>query len=417
MKKGLWVLGMKNKNNKKMSYTARGTPSKRDQEARERLRFKPKRILIYGDMCKTPSNSGKLIYQLAKVMKARKHDVMTLGMKYNGIQMWDDDIPILPTGYCEECGHLNPSKRIKVVADYISYYNPDYFICVGNAKELQQFAIGNFDWSKMRATSVLYLTDIEYPLDIDSMKELKDKYNLKNPIKSFDKVVVMGEHDKKRIKEALGVDSSVIYPGIDLGYYKPITHEAKEKLREKYGYKKEDYLIYTFSKPNPDLIETLIPIMRKHQALHLNFQIQGKLDKYNSLMDRFKETHPDEAGRLTLMSTGYITSQSPEFYQMADLFLSLKESADLRIIEALACGIKTLCGGISVAAFNLSKALGFDDSDTQGLDLDSLSRLIDNCITNETDKNLNQIVDLLNKDYFGQFWANLIQNTTKEEEK
>ena len=132
-------------------------PDIRKERRLEELR---KKILIYGAPCNRSTGNGKLIYHMAKAFKSAGHIVWTIGLEYNRAQINFDGIPILPSFHCEKCGNANKGsdENVQKLADYINIFLPDFFICVGDPYQMQQFGIGNLSFEKINTKAIMYAT-------------------------------------------------------------------------------------------------------------------------------------------------------------------------------------------------------------------------------------------------------------------
>ncbi len=101
----------------------------RNKLALEKLKQKnSKKIIIWGATISKSTGNSKLIHHMCKAFQSAGHQVFTIGMDYNRMQIWWDNIPIMPSFKCEKCSNFDITK----IAEYIEKIRPDFFICVGD---------------------------------------------------------------------------------------------------------------------------------------------------------------------------------------------------------------------------------------------------------------------------------------------
>ncbi|MCP3684376.1 MAG: glycosyltransferase [bacterium] len=339
-------------------------PKSRDEIAREKI--KRSRIAIYGAPITNSTGNGKLILAMAKAFRSAGHTVFTIGLEYNGVQTFVDDIPVLPGFHCERCGNSDKGSpsRVKKMADYINGLNVDYFICVGDPYHFQQMGVGNLNFPEMPGRkAIMYATiDSEGMFCNDNLlDEGKGDY-----LSVCDKVVSTAVFAQKMFKEWRDLETPLIHEAIDLKMYQPITKEAKVELRKKYRFKEDDFVIYYGGRN----------LMRKraHTLLDAAAQLICETDKtylYLNIPTYGKGKYPDslnpadfvrrvlkkkygrdllEEGRIIFVERGGLGSnqigekENAELYQIADVYATTTggEGFGLMPVESMACGVPVI---------------------------------------------------------------------------
>lgn len=337
----------------------------RDQVAREKFKQKhAKKIIIYGAPANKTTGNGKLIYFMAKVFQSAGHQVYTIGLEYNGPQIQFDGIPILPSHFCEICGHAHKGsiENVKKIATWINLLQPNFFICVGDPIQMQQFGIGNLGFEHMKHTfSMMYAT-------IDSSglfcNELLTKSGQRDYFDICDKVISTSIFTQEQFKKWLELDTNLIHETINMNNYLPVTKEKKEELRKKYRFKKDDFIIYSggrniMRKRHHDLIDACAKLIceTKDTYLYLNIpkdeaypDVLNPLDFVKRVLknkygrDLVEEGRIVFVGRGNLGSTKITETQNAELYQISDVYATTTagEGFGLMPVESMACGVPVI---------------------------------------------------------------------------
>ncbi len=222
-------------------------PKSRDEIAREKVKekFSKKKIIIYGAPCHKSTGNGKLIKHMAKSFQSAGHEVFTIGIEYNGPQIWEDGIPILPGFHCEICGnvHKGSPENVKKITEWLTVLNIpkpiDYFICVGDPIQPQQFGIGTIDFKHIKV--LMYATLDSHGLMCNRVLTATHKPDY---LTLCDKIISTAKFTQEQFKEYTDLTTDLIYECIDLENYKPVPEEIKIEMRKKHRFKPDDFIIY-----------------------------------------------------------------------------------------------------------------------------------------------------------------------------
>ncbi len=355
--------------------TSRGTPSKRDLKARENLKKKvQKTIIIYGAPCNKSTGNSKLIYHMAKSFQIGGHKVFTIGLEYNNPQINYDNIPILPGFFCEICGraHKGSEANVQKIAEYINLFQPDFFICVGDPYQFQQFGIGNLSFEDMKNThAVMYAT-----IDAEGLfcNEGEKVQGHQDYLMKCDKIIGTAKFTQEQLKY-WDIDSDMIYETIDLQNYSPISKEKKTELRKKYRFKENDFIIYNsgrniMRKRLFTLLDGCVKFLcdTKDTYLLLNCPNYASDAVYPDTLNpkdfisrvlkkKYGRDMLDE-GRIVFLESKGLGSikigekENAELYQIADIYATATggEGFGLCPIESQACGIPVIVPDNSTGA-------------------------------------------------------------------
>ncbi len=332
----------------------------RNKAAREKLRNKT--IVIFGSTITQSTGNSKLIYNMSKAFMSKGHKVYTIGLEYNGPQIYYDKIPVLPGFYCQNCGHAHKgdNEYLHKIADYMNLFKPDYFICVGDAVTMQQFGMGNLQF-RANTKSIMYLT-------IDSEGAFCNERELDNGKKEYvlecDRVISTAQFTKDQLKEWLDIDSDVIYEAIDLNTYHPIDKDKRTELRKKYRFKENDFIIFNsgrniIRKRLFTLLDGVVKFLceTKDTYLLLNCPCEGVYpdslnpkDFITRVMKKVYGRDMLEEGRIIFLDRSGLGSnkitekENAEHYQISDVYATASsgEGFSLTPVESMSCGVPAI---------------------------------------------------------------------------
>lgn len=161
-----------------------------------------------------------------------ENEINTVGPRmWNGCYVW---------GMGKSVKYENQASFFPAFMETFSQINPDVLIVLEDSFTLS--FQGFMDWSlryRKPCPMIFYL-----PLD--------GKWTPTNGIpilRMVDKIVSMAQFTQWAAKED-GFDSDVIYHGVDLFTFKPITEEKKKELRKKYNIPEDCFLIFNYGRNN-----------------------------------------------------------------------------------------------------------------------------------------------------------------------
>lgn len=361
----------------------------RNKKLKKELKNKyAKKIIIYGAPAHMLTGNGKLIYNMAKAFKEGGHTVFTIGIEYNRPQInYEGWLPILPGFHCENCGNSTKGniENVSKIAEYVNYLQPDFFICVGDPYQMQQFGIGNLEFEKMKHTkAIMYATIDSEGLFCNDM--LTKIGGLRDYIHICDKIVSTSNYTKEQFKKLLNIDTEVIHEVVNGKTYSKIPSIKKIELRKKYRFPEDSFIMYysgrnIMRKKHDILIEAAAKFISETNNTYLYLNIppsftseDGSLifpDELNPidfvkrvLKNKFGRDLMDEGriifiSRQGLGSKGITEEQNAEFYQLSDVYLTSTggEGFGLVPIEANLCGIPVIVPDNSTA----QETIGIDE--------------------------------------------------------
>lgn len=350
----------------------------RDDVAREKIRSKV--IVIYGAPIQFSTGNSKLILAMATVLKQAGHTVYTIGLDYNGPQMWYKNIPVFPSFFCEHCGNAKKgsAENVQKIADTINLLNMqspkghiDYFICVGDSYQMQQMGIGKLQMKETK--KMMYLT-----IDSEGTFCNKNEEEKGHPeyLEQCDRIISTSNFTKEQLKYWVGMDSDLIHEPIDLNIYKPVDDSKKQELRQKHGFEKKDFIIFNsgrlvMRKRMFTLLDGCAKFLCDHDNAYLMLNCPSFGGKYPDTLnpidfvtrvlkkkygrDLIKEGKIIFIERGGLGDTGISEKDNAEYYQISDVYATTTggEGFGLCSVEANSCGIPSIIPHNSTAEENI----------------------------------------------------------------
>jgi len=342
------------------------------EEAILRLKQKVgKTIVIYGDTCDRTSGNAKLVYFMAKAFQKEGHKVFTIGMDYNGPQVYYDNITILPGFHCETCGNSTKGsiERVNKIAQWLRWLpGAEYFICVGDPVKMQDFGMGNLTLEKSDVKAIMYAT-----LDSEGMfTNERLKHNKKRDfLEICDRVISTSEFTKGQFKEWMDLDTTMIHETINQGVYFPVSKKTKDELRKEFRFKNDDFIMYYSGRNNMrkrvfDLIEACTKFIceTNDTYLYLNIPPISRFENGDPIypdslnpVDFIKRVMKKHYGRdlldekriifverAELGSTAIDEEVNAKFYQLSDVYVTTTagEGFGLCPVESMACGVPVI---------------------------------------------------------------------------
>ncbi|MDP2692237.1 MAG: Hint domain-containing protein [bacterium] len=177
-------------------------------------------------------------------------------------------------------------------------------------------------------------------------------------LRMVDKIVSMAKFTQAAAKED-GFDSDVIYHGVDLFTFKPVSPEQKKEIRKRYGIPEDCFLIFNYGrnnlrKNNPQLCYALAEYMKdkdptKYKAL---LHIMDYNSSECNLIDTFKRLIKKDYG-IDFIDTGHVMfnpraqgfdkgvsdHEVADYIKMSDVVVSASsgEGYGLIMAEGMAC--------------------------------------------------------------------------------
>lgn len=346
---------------------------KRTEVAKQRLREKTgKNIVIYGDSCHKTSGNAKLIYYMAKAFQQGGHKVFTIGMEYNGPQVYYDDVPILPGFLCSRCGEANKgdNQTVQKIAEWLKLLRADYFICVGDPIKFQEYGIGNITFERSKVITIMYSTiDSEV---VPWTNELLKEHGFRDYLEVCDQIVSASYFGQEQFSKWMDIkDVPVIHECVDHMIYSPVTKERKKELREEHRFKQDDFIMYysgrnTLRKRVFDLIEASTQFICEtdNTYLYLNIPPMGRtrhgqmmfpdtinpVDFIKRPMKRLYGRDLLDEGRIIFVDREELGSSKisnvgdAEFHQLSDIYVNTNagEGFGLCPVNSMNCGVPAI---------------------------------------------------------------------------
>lgn len=391
----------------------------RNKSAREKFKARTtKTIIIYGEAAHLTTGNSKLIYNMARVFKEAGHIVYNIGKDYNMVQMnYEGWLPILPSFHCENCGNSTRGsvENVDKIARYINLFQPDYFICVGDPYQMQQFGLGKLDF-KQNTRSIMYATIDSFGMFTNDLLLMQ---GLPDYMKKCDKVVATSIYTQEQLKYWEDIDSPLIHETINLDTYSPVDKNKQIELKKKNRFKEKDFVMYysgraVMRKRHHILFEaaTKFIIETENTYLYVNIPSEMQDDKGNPIytdtlnpidfvsrvMTKIYGRNLVEEGRIVFISRGGLGSitipenGNAELHQLSDLYIcsTSSEGFGLVPIESMSCGVPVIVPNNTTAP----ETIGIDD-DGNGIG----GIIIDSPIELWIDHNLKQDITTPQKVY------------------
>jgi glycosyltransferase involved in cell wall biosynthesis len=158
-------------------------------------------------------------------------------------------------------------------------------------------------------------------------------------------VVVVSNYVKEMLKKRYGVDSEVIYHGIDADKFKP---RNKTESKRRLGYKKTDFIILFVGKLHP-CKDPLILIRSIYEMVNLNPNMRLVMAGAGELYEELRT----EIHRLNLLRyvelLGFVKHEEIRlWYDAADVYVltSVSEAFGTTLLEAMASGLPVIASKV-----------------------------------------------------------------------
>lgn len=222
-----------------------------------------------------------------------------------------------------------------------------YHCFFGNNREITQFF--NFVVPPgVRGKCVTVIHDMAYmayPETVNKKTQNWLRLTMKGSCRRADAVVTVSEFSKREIIRYLGVSPekiTVVYNGVDLGFYRPDYGEDQVELAKKKYHIAGEYFLYLGTlepRKNVERIIEAYALLKEEGNVQLPFLViaGGKGWLYETIFERVKELDLENQ----IIFTGYVAERDVPLLMngaRAFLFPSLYEGFGIPPIEAMACG-------------------------------------------------------------------------------
>jgi len=275
------------------------------------------------------SGYGRVSREVVSRLVKHGFDIIYHGYQSSGkLHLVDGTFKMLDAGGAE--------YGMNVLSKYFKKYNRDVLITL-------------FDiWAFFGKIESLCLPWIAYfPIDAEPVS-----VPLSEPLKHAFKRVCFSEFAERELKK-VGLDSTIIYHGVDTKIYKPLSENKKKELRKKAGIPENAFLVGTNGvnrferKDFPRMIRIFAEFVKKNKAkdaiLYIHASPHGKEGTSYSLIELGRlygiEKQLKFPPHLPFEDSGLV-----KMYNTLDVYFSTSraEGCGLPILEAQACGVPAI---------------------------------------------------------------------------
>ncbi len=167
-----------------------------------------------------------------------------------------------------------------------------------------------------------------------------------------DRIIAVSKSVLEDIVQFIGAPEEkikVIYNGVDPFYFPDDNQEVFLKIRQKFGIKKERYLLFTGTIEPRKNVKTVLKAFSRNKKIRKDFNLvlAGGKGWKNSDIQQFII---DEGLLEEVVITGYISREELRvLYSCASCFVfpSIYEGFGIPLLEAMACGVPVICSNSS----------------------------------------------------------------------
>lgn len=180
-------------------------------------------------------------------------------------------------------------------------------------------------------------------------------------------VVAVSNYVKEMLKKQYGIDSEVIYHGIDVGKFKP---KNKAESKRRLGYKETDFMVLFVGKMHPvkdplTVVRSIHEVVKKNTNVYLVMIGSGELyqEVENEIVKLNLSDHVKMLGQMDGLKLRL-------WYSAADLFVfaSVSEAFGMVLLEAMASGLPVIAPSSAACPEVVGNAgLLFNHGDHNGL--------------------------------------------------
>lgn len=302
-----------------------------------RKKDSPVHVAIFSNGPELPTGYAKVIREIAiRLANDGRFRISFMNENYGGQKAAWNGFDVYP------CHNQNMGEVAKTFVEKLQESKADIVIILEDSFTLKNFGFENI--IKIPQKRIFYI-----PLDGDWVPTTGI-----NVIRSMDKIVSMAKFTQDTLAKE-GFESDMIYHGVDLDLFSPVSMDAKRQLRQMVGLDENDFVIFNYGrnslrKNNQALIHIACSYLKTAPANHkVLFHIMEKEDEHLNLVDfidRHMKSEFDKEVLDRLIFTNHnhanpaTDHQVAAMIQMSDLVVSAStgEGFGLLMAEAMACG-------------------------------------------------------------------------------
>jgi len=292
---------------------------------------KPKLKILWSSVTPTiESGYGRVTREVVSRLIKRGYDIMCHGYQSSGHSHTVDGIfKMLDAGGAE--------YGMNVIPTYFEKYNRDVLITL--------FDIWPF-FGKIENIPVPWIAYI--PIDAEPITT-----PMSGPLQHAYKRVAYSKFGVEELKK-VGLNSELIYHGVDTKVYKPETEEERKNIRAKIGLTEDTFLIGTNGanqwdrKDFPRMMRIFSEFVKKNNAknalLYIHANPEGIQGKAYSLVELARLYGIEDQVRFSTEKNVLWDSGMAKMYNSLDVYLatSRAEGCGMPILEAQACGVPAI---------------------------------------------------------------------------
>ena len=202
---------------------------------------------------------GKVTEYICKgLVKDPRFKVIHISENYGGPPYQRDGVDVV--------GVL-PDKWVETSVEHMNYFKPDFFVTLEDT-----FTLDKYQFWKINFEGIKYVNYC--PLDGPWIPTGGERV-----LRKADHIISMAKFTQDCLKNE-GFESEMIWHGVDTNLFKPVTEEQQIKLKEKYGYKKDDFIIFNYArnsmrKRNNRMLEACADVCKNNPNIKCLFHIQA----------------------------------------------------------------------------------------------------------------------------------------------
>jgi FkbM family methyltransferase len=291
----------------------------------------PKLKILWSSVTPTiESGYGRVTREIVSRLVKKGYDIMLHGYQSAGrLHTVDKVFRMLDAGGAE--------YGMNVLEKYFKKYNRDILITL-------------FDiWPFFGKVEKLQIPWIPYiPIDAEPVTT-----PMSEPLKFAYKRITFSKFGDQELRK-VGLNSSVIYHGVDTKVYKPFSEKEREKARKGIGLDKETFLVGSNGanqwdrKDFPRMIRIFAEFVKQNNAtnalLYLHANPGGMEGKAYSLVELAKLYKIEKQVRFSNEKNVLYDTGLAKMYNTFDVYISTSraEGCGLPILEAQACGVPAI---------------------------------------------------------------------------